>query len=654
MSIFRDEVRFRSRIILIITVIAAALLVSWYARAGRRYRAIPEVRFDPACVLRISDVSRIYRIVPDDRDPDRLWIGAREGLFTFNTVDIQWQRYGLDHGLPDETVTALAVVNGVPYAGTPKGLAIGTPASGGFRTLPATVGKNVLAIERYGDVLYYSIDSVGLFLFTPGTALVRPVACSFAKAPSFTCLRAYGDSLFAGVRGLGAALYRPSSGRWALYAQKEPLNRNAQVWDILLRQRALWFGTSDEGVRFKAAGSDTFVGVKNYPCKGAFAFAPETDGFWCGTPWGLWRYYEKGGGWLQFVHPREKTPTEFQVLSIHNTPEQLWWGSRDWGLGYMGKRIIHWQSMPSGLSCANVAAVKRVGGQVYAAYGYQGGHIDALSADSLQYVRSLNNDDDEEDAQVQVLAASGKRLYYGGFESFGYHDPGEPVCRHYGRNSELPAVDVADLRVLPRGRVLLATLTGIVAFDSVSNAFRVVANGFRATCLLPEGDSLWAGSLGTGLRLIDQKSGAVRRQLLEGVPRIVGVARCRGKKGEAFLFAATDRKGCFRVDPATGTEERLHIPDTLLAQDEDNYNDIMAFRQIDGAVWLGTRNSGCIVYYPSENAWRAFTFYDGLLSDQVRGLDDDAQYVWIACYGGLHRVEKSYLRERHGGKGKSG
>ena len=182
MSTFRNEVRSFSRIILIVSVIVSVLLVIWYARTGRSYRAIPEVRFDPARVLRVSDVSRVYRIVPDDRDPDVLWIGAREGLFAFNSVDLSWRRYGLDHGLPSETIAGLAVVRGVPCVATPKGLALRDPVSGLFRTLPAYAGKNVLAVERFRDDLYFSVESTGLFLFRPGAP--EAVAASSQAADS--------------------------------------------------------------------------------------------------------------------------------------------------------------------------------------------------------------------------------------------------------------------------------------------------------------------------------------------------------------------------------------------------------------------------------------------------------------------------------------
>jgi ligand-binding sensor domain-containing protein len=49
------------------------------------------------------------------------------------------------------------------------------------------------------------------------------------------------------------------------------------------------------------------------------------------------------------------------------------------------------------------------------------------------------------------------------------------------------------------------------------------------------------------------------------------------------------------------------------------------------------------VIYDGADRWAAFTYYDGLVSDQVRSFSDTESWIWIGCYGGVNRVDKAYL-----------
>jgi hypothetical protein len=43
-----------------------------------------------------------------------------------------------------------------------------------------------------------------------------------------------------------------------------------------------------------------------------------------------------------------------------------------------------------------------------------------------------------------------------------------------------------------------------------------------------------------------------------------------------------------------------------------------------------------------------------LVTNQVRSFCDDARYVWIGCYGGITRLDKTYLNTTLFGRPRSG
>jgi hypothetical protein len=113
----------------------------------------------------------------------------------------------------------------------------------------------------------------------------------------------------------------------------------------------------------------------------------------------------------------------------------------------------------------------------------------------------------------------------------------------------------------------------------------------RITCLLPEGDSLWYGTLEGGLHLYRNRTGKDVVTGLTGKGRIVGIGGTSGGAGK--LFVATKQSGCYVVDRRTLEAEGLDIPGYVLPGRAGDYeNHLMAMREIDGRVWLGTREAG--------------------------------------------------------------
>jgi hypothetical protein len=363
---------------------------------------------------------------------------------------------------------------------------------------------------------------------------------------------------------------------------------------------------------------------------------------WCGTPFGLWRYHQDGDVWIQFVHPQEHEATDFQVMALASVDDELWYGSMDLGPGLLMKKNIQWLPLRAGLSRQNVAAIAVQDSFVWTSYGYQGGWTDRFTAADLQYDRNWGYNEWVRDENIQSLAAFGQRLYFGTYTGFGFFDAERNATRYFSTDSGLPHDDIAYI-VPGDAQVFLASQYGIIVYHPAGDSFSVVkaTEPYRITCIERAGDSLWFGTLAQGVGACNWRTGAC--YLMCAVPgRVMGFARLDSGK---HLFIASQYNGCFSYDMVTGkrAEVRWNLPDIEGADAYDN--NIMAMRVIDGRIWLGTRNHGCLVYDLRTAAWRRLTFNDGLVTDQVRSFDDTRTQVWVGSYGGLARLDKKYVAE---------
>jgi hypothetical protein len=384
--------------------------------------------------------------------------------------------------------------------------------------------------------------------------------------------------------------------------------------------------------------------VREFPAKGAYVLAHDSQGLWAGTPWGLWRYHAKERLWIQFVHPQELNAGDFQVVALLADSQNLWYGAMGLGLGYFNKQRVKWQSLRAGLSKQNVAAVAHTDSSVFTAYGYQGGYLDQFDPHTMQYERNLSEYCGVRDPNIQALAANGSVLYYGGFEGFGYLDLATGKTRYFPKGSPLRAYDITRIICEPSS-CILGTVFGVAGFYPSADSFSMYSSTVpdRVTCMYVSGDSLWYGTLTRGVKLISRSKDSVLATFLTNAYRIVGIAPVQCGDGRTALFAATDQRGCYLIDPARGEATKCAIAPHLTGENPKSPEmTLRAMASVDSLVWLGTQGSGCLVFDPRRGRWGAFTRDDGLLSDQVRCLYDDGRWIWIGCYGGLHKVDKTY------------
>jgi ligand-binding sensor domain-containing protein len=602
------------------------------------------VTFDPDSCVRLIDIGRVFRIRTQDTDSNMLWFCTAAGLWRLDEETLAWTRFGLDHGLASETIVDAAFRDGEVWVATWNGAARYDSVHNRFIPLdfvPGMGASRILAVEFLSDELYLSIDGRGLYRLADTMSQPAPVDIPGVKRSArITCLRAVDTTLYAGVEGR-RVFVRRTDGEFDEMAFSRPGGEETLVWDILVHRGGLWAATSNDGLWRADNGADTLALVDEFPAKGAYALSPETDGVWCGTPFGLWRYHANEDVWIQFVHPEENSPTDFQVFTLANTPEALWYGSMDLGAGFFRKERVDWQPMRAGLSMPGVAAVIADSQTLWTAYGYQGGYIDRFDAQAVQYDRNYNYVNGIIDPHIQSFAFRGDRLYYGGYASFGYVNPRTRSYRHFQGDSSLPYADIADIECSGDSLVYLAGLFGLLLFDPAAERFAPTpaTSGMRVTAVRETGDRIYFGVLGRGVYALEKRSGTLVDSILSGTRRIMDIS---GPDEDGCLWIAAKQRGVYRYLPDTG-ELRAYAPPADSDQGSGGAGDVFAARYVDGYYWLGTRSRGCVILDTRNEAWHTLTYWSGLVSDKVRSFWDTERYVWVGCQGGVNRYDKAYL-----------
>jgi hypothetical protein len=635
--------------------LAGSILLAVFAlvRMNSNPPAQPAASFDVRACVRLLHISRVYSIQQDESNADLLWFATGEGVRVLNRTTLEWQRYGLEHRLPSEIVSDVCFSQGRPCVATWDGAAWFDSLAHEFRPIKrsGTVMSNrILAIEDMpGSGLFFSVDHEGLF-FTPSPdspAVHIPIP-DVEETDWLSCLKALDGKLYIGIEDQRMVVYDPIKKVFAQVHFAIPQSFKTLIWDILAWHGKFFVATSDNGIWVADSLTDTLRQLSGFPAKGAYRFAPEADGFWCGTPFGLWRYYADGGAWMQFVHPDEKEQTDFQVVALAATEDEVWYGSMDLGAGYLNKQSLKWFPLRAGLSKPNIAALAVADTFVWTAYGYQEGFLDRFSATDLQYDKNFGYSDGIMDPAIQTLAPRGTRVYYGGFAGFGYYDYIRRTGSYFSADSALPHPDIAQIAGEEKGPLYLGSTVGVIAYHPSNDSFArmTTTERYRITSLYKSGDSLWFGTLINGVGLCILSSGSCSIVCPKS-SRIAGIVPVIDSSGATKIFAASQSNGCVIIDPGTLHYTSVEWPGNFdIGKPGQSSCDITAACASGGDVWLGTREQGCLVYRSAARAWKRFTILDGLISNQVKSFWDSDRFLWIGSYGGVNRIDKKYLAER--------
>ncbi len=633
---------------LTVGMMGGVLVVALFLLSRTKDKTPPSVEFDPEKCVRLLDISRVFRIRPEPPEDTKLWFASAEGLWSLNTETYAWRRYGLDHGLPTETIVDVAFDGERVWAATWEGVAVYDSSNGRFQPIDIPYSGTtyrVLSIEHDSlSGMYFYVDNRGLFHVPGDSSSAQAIRTPDIRAASrITTIRARGERILLGIEGRRVVEYYPRTGEMREIAFSREGYEKTYVWDIAVFENELWVATSDDGLWKRESDGDTLRPVDGFPAKGAYVFAEEKDGFWCGTPFGLWRYHSREDVWIQLVHPEEKEPTEFQVFTLANRDDVIWYGSMDLGTGYLRKERIRWRDMRAGLSNENTAAIAATDSLFWVSYGYAGDYIDRFDAAEVQYQRNINYVNGIPDPHIQSLYHYNDTLYYGGFSSFGYIDGRNHVYKYYGRDSNIPYADVADIIRAEDGGVFLAGLFGVIRFRPAQDSFYSFpeTEGARATCVLQLGDTLVYGTLGKGVKVLDLKTEKVTATHCAFARRIIGLAPTPAT-GE--IYVATESQGLYRLKLADGELTEIPVPPKLLAGKLSDFgHGFLGMRRFDGHVWLASEKSGCLVYGEKSGKWVRLSYLNGLVSSEVLSINESPSYVWIGSSGGVNRYDKEYI-----------
>ena len=156
---------------------------------------------------------------------------------------------------------------------------------------------------------------------------------------------------------------------------------------------------------------------------------------------------------------------------------------------------------------------------------------------------------------------------------------------------------------------------------------------------LEDGDKVWLGSAGRGLRSLDLKSGEVTSYLNDQLSSTWTMKIIAGQKGSLWL-GTTDR-GLFHFTPSTGAVETYDTKSGLRS------DSVFALLREGETLWIATfgaglgrldTTKGTIQYFTSDHASAAT-----LSSDFVVALAQDRsnpQALWVGTSAGLNQMDK--------------
>ncbi|OGJ89484.1 MAG: hypothetical protein A2487_06250 [Candidatus Raymondbacteria bacterium RifOxyC12_full_50_8] len=642
--------RRRSVTAFFIGISAALLIIILYILFG--VFSVPpsrNINFDTSQCVRFLEMSRVYAMLAPEGEKGPLWLASAEGLRQYYPRTGIWTRFGLDHGLPSEEVYDLCMAKGELWVGTERGCARFNAQSRSFfrePVFPAGDSGRALAVEYLpGRGLFCAFENGSIFLRPESSHVFIPFHVPGVRSKTrITCLKSHGNGLYIGFEGGQLFFYTPDkqSNSFRQIFFNRILDKNTSIWDVMDRKGQLWIATSDFGVWRCGAGGDTATIARNFPTRGAYVFEEETDGMWCGTPFGLWRYHDREDVWIQFVSERRRGIDELQIQCMLNFPDSIWYGDKNSGAGVIRKKEVEFVPMRAGLSRQNMSVITATDSLVCAGYGYQGGYCDLFSVEQFQLASHLDDRFDVLEPNITALLFDRGLLFYSGYHGFGYADCKADAYAFFTKTNDGRSLyDISCIEKLAdRTDFFLGSPAGVICFHREQETFSLLAGtkSWRVTALCADSAGLWIGTLGNGLKRFDFSRDSVIGSFLDDKPGAVAVTHI----GQD-VYAAFKTQGVFVSKGAGRDFVALPItPDSVYGMAREERNTITAMRAIGKTLWVGTHDAGCYIYDTSAGEWRRLMASDGLVSGQVRSICATPSYVFIGCYGGVSRYHRGY------------
>lgn len=191
----------------------------------------------------------------------------------------------------------------------------------------------------------------------------------------------------------------------------------------------------------------------------------------------------------------------------------------------------------------------------------------------------------------------------------------------------------------PDGQIYVGTRSGVWLFNPHTatfsgEVFRHLGMRREVRCLMLDGDRLWIGTYGDGLKVLNLQTGAVKSYTYQRtVPNsICGnevLSLCKDNYGHVYV--GTGWGLCFYNPVADNFTSVIHIGSM------NSVTDLHTDRA--GNVWAATSNNGVFRHIPRESYWKHFEYVRGdstaLTSNSVNVLfEDNEGTMWIGTNGG--------------------
>lgn len=182
----------------------------------------------------------------------------------------------------------------------------------------------------------------------------------------------------------------------------------------------------------------------------------------------------------------------------------------------------------------------------------------------------------------------------------------------------------------PKTNLITRIYQGEIALEQLASSS--IWNIFRDS-----DDRIWLGCLGTGLDLYDPDEGTftnygpqAQRDEKIDFPNVMAIMEI----DDGDLWFGTEGQGIYILDRQT--QKFLQLPPDS-TQTITTQGLIKCFYQDKwGNVWIGTEGNGLFTYYQKSKEFREYTIDDGLSSNIVESIIEDAHgSIWLGTSNGL-------------------
>lgn len=260
-----------------------------------------------------------------------LWIGGGTGVYRLDTALVQWRRYGLADGLPDERVTALGLgPDGAIWAGTAAGVARFTGDGWQAYAVPgqAVLGRFNQIVSWNRRLLLFGPDDKSLVQVDPATGAFHRVVTltEVLVARQATALAAAADgTLYVGT-AQGVLRLDPGSAK-PTYITGMPAPVDVRALAVA-QDGSLWVGTSSKPRRYRDQVWTEYRGGQ-LPNRPVVALVATADGaVWAAWDNGVGRMFEDH--WTVWEQERDMAGGTGEIVALAaDGKDRAWAGTRD-------------------------------------------------------------------------------------------------------------------------------------------------------------------------------------------------------------------------------------------------------------------------------------------------------------------------------------